>query len=215
MIRNNLAILMSERGIKNSFLSAKTGISKNTISATASNDGKMIQLETINKICHVLEVSPCEFFSYLPYDVEIKVFPDEMTVEDLKVGSDEIGMPVLQPHITNLKFDVFMSKVAVHKTTDINMTGILQSKVNLFINHPPHFSITFDGKSNNQYIEFWEEIPTPFQKDIEKNLREKIFNELQTYIMDYPDSRDFDSLNNFQYYVDEVLPNMTISVDPY
>lgn len=215
MIRNNLAILMSERGIKNSFLSAKTGISKNTISATASNDGKMIQLETINKICHVLEVSPCEFFSYLPYDVEIKVFPDEMTVEDLKVGSDEIGMPILQPHITNLKFDVFMSKVAVHKTTDINMTGILQSKVNLFINHPPHFSITFDGKNNNQYIEFWEEIPTPFQKDIEKNLREKIFNELQTYIMDYPDSRDFDSLNNFQYYVDEVLPNMTISVDPY
>ena len=61
MIRNNLSILMSERNMKNSYLSAKTGISKNTISATSSNDGKMIQLETINKICQVLEVSPCEF----------------------------------------------------------------------------------------------------------------------------------------------------------
>lgn len=214
MIRNNLAILMSERGIKNSFLSAKTGISKNTISATASNEGKMIQLETINKICHVLEVSPCEFFSYLPYDVEIKVFPEDMVVQDLKVGTDEIGLPILQPFITNIKLDVFMSKVSLHKTIDFNMTGILQSQVNLFKNEPPHFTISFDGENSEQYTEFWRDIPTPFQKDIEKSLREKIYKELQTYIMDYPDSHDFNSLNNFKSYVDTILSDMTISIEP-
>lgn len=83
MIRNNLAVLMRERGIKNSILSLKTGISKNTISSTAQNDGKMIQLETINKICQVLDITPNEFFEYTPIDALYHVDIDEESSKGL------------------------------------------------------------------------------------------------------------------------------------
>ena len=45
-------------------LSKETGISRNTISATMQNGGKMIQLNTINKLCQALEVTPGDFFEY-------------------------------------------------------------------------------------------------------------------------------------------------------
>ncbi|WP_461244914.1 helix-turn-helix domain-containing protein [Secundilactobacillus muriivasis] len=70
MIRNNLSVLMAEKRIKVVDLSNATGISKNTITSTAKNYGKMIQLETINKICQALDVSPTDFFEYAPFDFD-------------------------------------------------------------------------------------------------------------------------------------------------
>lgn len=69
MLINNLSILMKERNVKNAVLSLKTGISKNTISQLSNNKNSMIQMETINKICQVLDILPNDFFEYSPYDV--------------------------------------------------------------------------------------------------------------------------------------------------
>lgn len=49
-------------------LANATGISRNTITSTSQNDGKMIQLETINKLCQALDVDPSAFFEYVPFD---------------------------------------------------------------------------------------------------------------------------------------------------
>ncbi|MDR2277058.1 helix-turn-helix domain-containing protein [Vagococcus fluvialis] len=76
MIKNNLSILLSERSMSNTTLSERTGISKNTISSISQNDIKMIQLETINKICQALNVTPNEFFMYLPFDYRIETYFD-------------------------------------------------------------------------------------------------------------------------------------------
>lgn len=70
MIRNNLSVLMVEKRKKVVDLANDTGISKNTITSTAKNYGKMIQLETINKICQALNVSPTDFFEYVPFDFD-------------------------------------------------------------------------------------------------------------------------------------------------
>ena len=48
----------------------ETGISRNTITSTSQNYGKMIQLETINKLCQSLNVSPTDFFEYVPFDFD-------------------------------------------------------------------------------------------------------------------------------------------------
>lgn len=85
MIRNNLSVLLSERDISNTALSEKTGISKNTISSINQNDVKMIQLETINKICQALEVEPNDFFSYIPFDYSIE---ERFSLTDPEVGED-------------------------------------------------------------------------------------------------------------------------------
>ena len=70
MIKNNLAVLMAERELKIADVYKETGISKTTLMALSENKGKGIQLETIDKLCNFLNVSPKEFFVYSPFLVE-------------------------------------------------------------------------------------------------------------------------------------------------
>ncbi|MGX7232185.1 helix-turn-helix domain-containing protein [Enterococcus italicus] len=211
MIRNNLAILMSERGIRNSYLSAKTGISKNTISATSSNDGKMIQLETINKICQVLQVEPGQFFSYLPFDLEIKVFCDNLIYDEENVGVDEIGLPVKQPVINELFLDVYVSKVYLNGSKDFSLSGSLVSPVNLYGSVPPIIHI---GGSDNDSLEFsklWASIPKPFQSDIEKVLKSKIFDEIYGILSGKNQDYDFSKWHfDIEFYADTYLNDLEV-----
>lgn len=70
MIRNRLAELLAERQLKISRVAAEIpNLSRNTITSTAQNNGKMIQLDTINSLCQYLEISPKDFFEYLPFDI--------------------------------------------------------------------------------------------------------------------------------------------------
>lgn len=55
---------MEQRQIRVSELSKETGISRTTITSAKFNRGKMIQLNTINKLCQALEVTPEDFFEY-------------------------------------------------------------------------------------------------------------------------------------------------------
>lgn len=71
MIRNRLASILADRGIKISRASMELpNLSRNTITNTASNSGKMIQLATIDTLCQYLNITPNEFFEYLPFDLE-------------------------------------------------------------------------------------------------------------------------------------------------
>lgn len=82
MIRNNLALLMTQKRRRVNELANATGISRNTITSTAQNNGKMIQLSTINKLCQSLDVTPTDFFEYVPFDFDYtfdegELVPDE------------------------------------------------------------------------------------------------------------------------------------------
>lgn len=72
MLRNNLAKLMIDRGISATQLFTDTGIARSTISKISNNNTDKISLQTIDKICNYLEVSPTEFFDFWPYDVKIQ-----------------------------------------------------------------------------------------------------------------------------------------------
>ena len=81
MIRNKLASILADRGIKISRAAMELpNISRNTITNTASNNGKMIQLETIDTLCQYLNITPAEFFEYLPFDLE---FHTDITKNDI------------------------------------------------------------------------------------------------------------------------------------
>lgn len=71
MLRNNLAKLMIDRGISATQLFNDTGIARSTISKISNNNTDKISLQTIDKICNYLEVTPSEFFDFLEYDVKI------------------------------------------------------------------------------------------------------------------------------------------------
>lgn len=66
MLKNNLSVLMAERGLKIADLYNATGISKTTLMAIANNNSKGIQFETLDRLCNYLDVAPNDFFEYVP-----------------------------------------------------------------------------------------------------------------------------------------------------
>lgn len=66
MLKNNLSVLMAERGLKIADLYNATGISKTTLMAIANNNSKGIQFETLDRLCNYLDVAPSDFFEYVP-----------------------------------------------------------------------------------------------------------------------------------------------------
>lgn len=177
MIRNNLSILMSERGIKNSTLSMKTGISKNTISSTAQNDGKMIQLETVNKICQVLGTTPAEFFSYIPYDIDFQLSLNDIQIEFFSNDVYEVDKLFVKSIDLDLLFTVERSKNRIHEflfeTSDFSKNDILFNS-NFFI----------DLKStDDSFSSFWTDVPTTFKSDITTNVTREVVKEIRNGII--------------------------------
>ncbi|MBC1286902.1 helix-turn-helix transcriptional regulator [Listeria booriae] len=81
MLINRLAVLIAERRLNISKLSEETGISRPTLTQISKNENKMIQLETINQLCMYLEISPDDFFSYLPYEFEFDFLSSDLVID--------------------------------------------------------------------------------------------------------------------------------------
>ena len=63
-MKNKLAVLMAEQGLKIADLYRDTGISKTTLMQIANNTGKGIQYETLEKLLDYFDISPNDFFGY-------------------------------------------------------------------------------------------------------------------------------------------------------
>ena len=72
MVFCNLSVLLAERRLKISKVSADTGISRTTLTALCQNAGKGVQTDTINTLCMYLGVSVGDLFSFYPFDIELK-----------------------------------------------------------------------------------------------------------------------------------------------
>lgn len=70
MIKNNFNELVAQRKLKITRISNDTGISRPTLNSLTRDDGKGIQYDTLNALCNYFSVTPCEFFSYIPYDIK-------------------------------------------------------------------------------------------------------------------------------------------------
>lgn len=73
MLKCNLAVLLAERKLKISKVSADTGISRTTLTALSSNQSQGIQFDTLNALCSYLRITPAEFFCYAPFEVCVEV----------------------------------------------------------------------------------------------------------------------------------------------
>ena len=80
MIRNRLAELLSERQLKITKVAKDTGISRNTITSTAQNDTKMIQYDTIDVLCQYLNITPNDFFDFIPVDYSLSFFTENVSI---------------------------------------------------------------------------------------------------------------------------------------
>lgn len=71
MVYCNLAVLLAERHLKISSVSADTGISRTTLTALCQNAGKGVQTETINTLCMYLNIGVGDLFSFYPFDISV------------------------------------------------------------------------------------------------------------------------------------------------
>ncbi|ANQ82941.1 TPA: helix-turn-helix transcriptional regulator [Staphylococcus pseudintermedius] len=194
MIRNRLAELLFERDIKIVRISKETGISRNTITNTASNNSEMLQMNTINKICRYLDITPCEFFDYIPIDIDVIFYEDDKIdiVDDWSLDSGEY----------RIKFDVDL-------LLDIDIEGRKQkidSKIiveNTVITSFPFQDIMLSIQTNDtqmqELISIFNTIPKEFKKLIYKNLIERY----KEFILEHIDPNDaLDSLTYKYHLID-------------
>lgn len=64
MIINNLSKIMGMKRIKITELNRKTGISRTALTKIYYDKTKMISLETLDKLCKELKVTPGEIFEF-------------------------------------------------------------------------------------------------------------------------------------------------------
>lgn len=72
MIRNNLSVLLAERGLKMADVVRDTGISKTTIRALYFNMSQGIQFNTLDTLCDYLQVTPGDLIKYHPLKFNLK-----------------------------------------------------------------------------------------------------------------------------------------------
>lgn len=71
MIYCNLTVLLAERRMKISSVSAETGISRTTLTALCQNAMKGVQTDTVNELCMYLNIGVGELFSFYPFDIGV------------------------------------------------------------------------------------------------------------------------------------------------
>lgn len=188
MIRNRLAELLAERHLKISKVANDIeGLSRNTITATAQNNGKMIQLETIDKLCQYLEIDINDFFEYLPFDVKANLmkpeFYTDMAYNDfdaLDLYGRDFKMPVFDMDLYIDKIELSRNIGIKKHTFDLTVrisnadfeTGIFTALVLLGQNHDKN-------SFNNQKTAFFN-----FLKSLGVGFKDSLLSSIKNEIKD-------------------------------
>lgn len=190
MIRNRLAALMGERGLKITRVAKDTGISRNSITSISQNDSEMIRMETINTLCKYLGVTPCEFFEYEPTDIVFSAFVNRIGYEVIEELTDVFTSEDYL-YVFDIDVEVIMDvKKQQTSSYDLHCSLIEQTKFSL--NDPGLFGygletkIEFDSISdkNNFIDETYNKISTSFHQDIYNNLTNELTNKIREWIIE-------------------------------
>ena len=208
MIRNRLSELLAERGLKNARVARDIkSLSRNTINATTSNRGKMIQLETVNTLCRYLGIEPGEFFEYLPFDVKITVSSDDdfYLCDDfinaidsgIETSSDRFYMPrfYLNLYIEKQKGNletgainhvfslsaILDEDIIFNEKVDDNGNYYLEPSTDtvfrVVLGNPPN---EIKDEEKKAFLKFWNKELTPgFRREITDNIDQEIYSFLE------------------------------------
>lgn len=175
MIRNNFSILMAERNTKISQVSASTGISRSTLNQIARNESKMIQLETVNKICQILGTSPDEFFSYLPYDIDTKIESIDFEVDEKMISAFNVRVILSKNKAGRnseylLGWDLPIPYNDYEGGASIGFTSIDTRE-----NTPRNPVLSFEDQKQQESAEtLWDSLPISFQSDISNHIKNQM-----------------------------------------
>ena len=116
MIKNNFNTLMAERLLKITRVANDTGISRTTLTALSQEMNKGVQMDTLNTLCNYFNITPCEFFDYIPYEFAVKVIDVENDEEE--IFSDDVNSINLKKY--ELFINVLNNKGETKHTFSLN-----------------------------------------------------------------------------------------------
>lgn len=181
MLRNNLAKLMIDRSISATQLFNDTGIARSTISKISNNATDKISMQLIDKLCLYLNITPAEFFDYVPYEIDIKISLDDYD------NYDELTKKYLEYNHKNIEhFEVILNIKNKGKINTIIFDGTItadstegflhlyNTNFNLSVNNtenilktlPIQFQIEILQQIKNELIDFARLIPFGELEDI-------------------------------------------------
>lgn len=167
LIRNRLAEILFERDIKVVRIAKETGISRNTITNTASNNSEMLQMNTINKICGYLKITPCDFFDYIPIDIDFSFYENSMIdlVKDWKLDDLECRINFDIDLLLDIDFKGDKKKIDTKIVPEEEVISTFP-----FIDNEIKLSIQSNDGQLDDLIHVFNEIPKEFKKIIYNNL---------------------------------------------
>ncbi|SUN51196.1 Cro/CI family transcriptional regulator [Streptococcus dysgalactiae subsp. dysgalactiae] len=196
MIRNNLAKLMIDRGISATQLYNDTGIARSTISKISNNNTDKISLQTIDKICNYLGVSPMQFFDFLGYEVKVNCgFEDYENFEEMQKNYEEnsyikekawLSISFYSMNTLKYNFDFNFDYINDFEPGYPFDEGYISYIDNMIYN------------SDNPSSDIFEEIPIQFKNDILNTVK----NELSDY---FRVSKQSKTISNFDPVILEIL----------
>lgn len=185
MIKNRLSVLLAERNLKISKVFKDTGISRSTLNNIAKNETDMIRLETINTLCKYLNVTPGDFFDYVPVDLNFTVVFHDYKFETF-YEVEEIGPNKIVITFSNIKTDLFLDVSTRLENTTYDLKISLDNKVtvpiDVLINSQvsADFELKVDFVDNNQKKYFI----TNFFEELLDNFHLEIYRDFQNTIID-------------------------------
>lgn len=197
MIKNRVAVLLAERGLKITKVAQDTGISRNSITSLVQNDSEMIRLETINNLCKYLGVTPNEFFEYIPLDLEFSVYPNSVSY---RIGHSHIDPYETEEwlRIDKIDFDIIAQIKTPFSQKSYSLICSLANSM-IFPLSPTNQAIKgievfIELKDLSEYAEYTQStqiINSPtFKQHIYDGLEQKLSTELRNWIVN-----DLDKLN--------------------
>lgn len=198
MIRNNLAALMGERGLKITRVAKETGISRNTITSISQNDSEMIRTDTINTLCKYLGVTPCEFYEYEPIDLEFTVYINEFKYLLMEESIPNFSGTVFT--VSEFESDVILDVISStgKKSFDLKCNSPEYQKMEKDIFSTDNvfqlqLQINFENSSDEKtFVEdIYKKINTAFHQDIYKKMTDHVLSEIKnTLLADVANSED-------------------------
>jgi DNA-binding Xre family transcriptional regulator len=186
MIRNRLAALMGERGLKVTRVAKETGISRNTITSIFQNDSEMMRMDTINTLCKYLGVTPCEFFEYEHFDIDFFVEVNHVFYS-MKERERDYFSTEKYILIDDIEAEIIIDIKNRLYTSSFELSCSLVNKGVEFSSIEEIvflMNISFDNENEkNTFIELYDKINVSFHQEIFKNLKTTLEHEIKDFLV--------------------------------
>lgn len=184
MIKNNFNELVAQRKLKITRISNDTGISRPTLNSLTRDDGKGIQYDTLNKLCNYFNVTPSEFFSYIPYDISFNFEVMDEKGEVIKQG-DKIEYTEKKRAL--LFINVFDNKGVKKHTFELLYYVLTTFNTTIDVNEEGGVFEEVKGNSSNVLLdrEQFENVENEFiafLKQLEVQWQTKIIEDIMYYL---------------------------------